>query len=190
MAEKKSSPKTAAPAAKSPAANSKKLARAAAKATPKKVQNWSSKAKVPATYMAPKNGIERRWYVVDADGLVLGRAASRIAFILRGKHKPVYTPHTDTGDFVVVINAEKIRLTGTKEDVKPYYRHTMHPGGLRTRVAKEVRARTPERLLEQAVKRMISRSPLGRKMCEKLKVYAGPVHPHQAQNPEALILPL
>lgn len=182
MAETTSSPKTA--------PNSKKLARAAAKAKPQKTQNWSSKARPPDTYMAPKGKIERRWFVLDAEGLVLGRAASRIAFILRGKHKPVYTPHTDTGDFVVVINAEKIRLTGNKEEDKPYYRHSMHPGGLKTRKAKDLRARAPERLLEQAVKRMISRNALGRTMYSKLKVYAGPVHPHAAQRPEPLTLPL
>ncbi|MHB1847275.1 MAG: 50S ribosomal protein L13 [Deltaproteobacteria bacterium] len=133
--------------------------------------------------------VERRWFLVDLDGLVLGRAASRIAHILRGKHKPQYTPHCDTGDFIVAINAEKIRLTGSKEDVKPYYRHTMHPGGLRTTLASELRAKKPEELIRRAVQRMLPRSPLGRDQFDKLKVYAGPAHPHQAQRPEALTLP-
>jgi len=153
-----------------------------------KSQNRFSAAKPPATYMAPKNKIERRWFLVDAEGLVLGRAASRIATILRGKHKVIYTPHIDTGDFVVVINAEKIQLTGGKELKKLYYTHSGHPGGLKTRTAETVRAKKPELLMWEAVRRMIPRNPLGRQCMSKLKVYAGPIHPHQAQRPEALAL--
>ncbi len=155
-----------------------------------KAQNPFSKARPFTSYMAPKGRIERRWFVVDADGLVLGRAASRIAHILRGKHKPVFTPHTDTGDFVVVINAEKVKLTGNKEEEKPYRHHSLFPGGLKTAYARDVRARQPEELIREAVRRMIPRTPLGRAQFMKLKVYAGPTHPHQAQRPEALALPL
>jgi large subunit ribosomal protein L13 len=154
-----------------------------------KAQNRFSAARPPATYMAPKNKIDRRWYLVDAEGLVLGRAASRIATILRGKHKVIYTPHIDTGDFVVVINAEKIQLTGGKELKKLYYSHSGHPGGLKTRTAETVRAKKPEMLMYEAVRKMIPRNPLGRQCMSKLKIYAGPIHPHQAQQPEALALP-
>jgi large subunit ribosomal protein L13 len=154
-----------------------------------KAQNRFSAARPPATYMAPKNKIDRRWFLVNAEGLVLGRAASRIATILRGKHKVIYTPHIDTGDFVVVINAEKIQLTGGKELKKLYYRHSGHPGGLKTTTAETVRAKKPEKLMWEAVRRMLPRNPLGRQVMSKLKVYAGPIHPHQAQRPEALTLP-
>jgi large subunit ribosomal protein L13 len=154
-----------------------------------KAENRFSQARPPATYMASKNKVDRRWFLVDAEGLVLGRAASRIATILRGKHKVIYTPHVDTGDFVVVINAEKIQLTGGKELKKLYYRHSGHPGGLKTTTAEVVRGRKPEMLMREAVRRMIPRNPLGRQVMSKLKIYAGPIHPHQAQRPEALTLP-
>ena len=114
--------------------------------------------------------------------------ASRIASILRGKHKPIYTPHVDTGDFVIIVNAEKVKLTGSKDLQKPYYRHSMHPGGLKTILARDVRVRDPERLLQDAIRRMISRNPLGRDMMSKLHVYKGPSHPHQAQKPKPLAL--
>jgi large subunit ribosomal protein L13 len=202
MAEKKTTKKAEAqPAAKAApagaqakmqsAARTKKAQRAAAKAAkPPKALNPFSKARPFASYMAPKGETPRQWFLVDATGLVLGRAASRIAFILRGKHKPIFTPHIDTGDFVVVINAEKIVLTGQKEETKPYYNHSMHPGGLKTTFARQVRAKQPEELLLRAVQRMIPRSPLGREMFLKLKVYAGPTHPQEAQRPQALTLPL
>jgi large subunit ribosomal protein L13 len=202
MAEKKTTKKAEAkPAAKGSeapakqasghtAAYTKRAQRALAKgALPPKALNPYSKARPFKSYMAPQGTTNRQWYLVDATGLVLGRAASRIAFILRGKHKPVFTPHTDTGDFVVVINAEKIALTGKKEEDKPYHHHSMHPGGLKTKYAREVRASQPEELLLRAVQRMIPRSPLGREMFLKLKVYAGPTHPHEAQRPQALTLP-
>jgi large subunit ribosomal protein L13 len=115
---------------------------------------------------------------------------SRIAQVLRGKHKPMYTPHADAGDYVVVINAEKVKLTGTKEEKKPYYRHSLHPGGLKTTLARDIRARTPELLIERAVRLMIPRNPLGREVMRKLKIYVGPVHPHQAQDPKPLKLDL
>ncbi len=189
MAEKKkTAPK--APQAPKKAASSKAAAKkASARKLAMKAQNRFSKARPAATFMAGKHEVERRWWIVDADGLVLGRAASQIAHILRGKHKPQFTPHSDTGDFVVVVNAEKVKLTGTKESEKPYYDHSMYPGGLKTRMAHEVREKKPEDLIRRAVQRMIPRSPLGRQMFEKLKVYAGPTHPHQAQRPQALTLP-
>ena len=137
-----------------------------------------------------KRDIERKWFLVDADGLVLGRAASRIAHILKGKHKPQYTPHADVGDHVVVINAEKIRLTGNKEEDKLYHRHTGYVGGLKSTSAAELRTKHPEDLLYNAVRRMLPRSPLGRDMMRKLRVYAGSEHPHVAQKPEAMELPL
>ncbi len=155
-----------------------------------KAQNRFSAARKPKTYMPKPNDIVRSWHVVDLDGLVLGRAASRIAQVLRGKHKPMYTPHADAGDYVVVINAEKVKLTGTKEEKKPYYRHSLHPGGLKTTLARDIRARTPELLIERAVRLMIPRNPLGREVMRKLKIYVGPVHPHQAQDPKPLKLDL
>jgi large subunit ribosomal protein L13 len=155
-----------------------------------KAQNRFSAARKPKTYVPKPNDIVRRWHLVDADGLVLGRAASRIAHILRGKHKAMYTPHADAGDYVVVINAEKVKLTGSKEEKKIYYRHSLHPGGLKATLARDVRARTPERLIERAVRLMIPRNPLGREVLRKLKIYVGPVHPHQAQHPQPLKLDL
>jgi large subunit ribosomal protein L13 len=134
--------------------------------------------------MAKANEIERKWYVVDAEGQTLGRLASEVASILRGKHKPTYTPNVDTGDHVIIINAEKIELTGKKLTDKIYYRHSQHPGGLKARTALEMRTNYPEKMLELAVKGMLPKGSLGRQMFKKLHVYAGPEHPHQAQKPE------
>jgi large subunit ribosomal protein L13 len=131
---------------------------------------------------------ERKWFVVDVAGKVLGRQASEIAKILRGKHKAEYTPFLDAGDFVVVLNAEQIVLTGQKESQKMYYRHTGFPGGLKERNAAEMREKAPERIIELAVKGMLPKGSLGRQMLKKLKVYAGSEHPHEAQQPEALEL--
>ncbi|MEK4873317.1 50S ribosomal protein L13 [Bacillus smithii] len=136
------------------------------------------------TYMAKANEIERKWYVVDAEGQTLGRLASEVASILRGKHKPTYTPNVDTGDHVIIVNAEKIELTGKKLTDKIYYRHSQHPGGLKARTALEMRTNYPEKMLELAVKGMLPKGSLGRQMFKKLHVYAGPEHPHQAQKPE------
>lgn len=136
------------------------------------------------TYMAKPNEIERKWYVVDAEGKTLGRLASEVASILRGKHKPTYTPHVDTGDYVIIINASKIQLSGNKLHDKIYYRHSGHPGGLKQRTALEMRTNYPERMLEIAIKGMLPKNSLGRKMFKKLHVYAGAEHPHQAQKPE------
>ena len=129
--------------------------------------------------------LSRRWIVVDADGKVLGRLATQVARHLTGKTKPYYTPFLDTGDFVVIVNAEKVVLTGRKEGAKVYRRHTGYPGGLKEIVAQKLRAQTPERLIEAAVQGMLPKSKLGRKMLKKLKVYAGPHHPHAAQAPAA-----
>lgn len=136
------------------------------------------------TFMANANNIERKWYVVDAEGKTLGRLASEVASILRGKHKPTYTPHVDTGDHVIILNASKIHLTGKKLTDKIYYRHSMHPGGLKTRTANEMRTNYPERMLELAIKGMLPKNSLGRQMFKKLHVYAGAEHKHQAQQPE------
>lgn len=140
------------------------------------------------TYMAKPMEVERKWYVVDAKGKTLGRLASEVAKILRGKHKPQYTPHVDTGDFVVVINAAQVELTGKKWSKKMYYRHSGYPGGLKVTPAAEMRARHPERLIELAVKGMLPKNSLGRQQLKKLKVYAGSEHPHQAQQPVQLEL--
>ncbi len=131
----------------------------------------------------------RRWWVVDADGQTVGRVASRVAAVLKGKHKPYYTPSLDTGDFVVVVNAEKARFTGKKETGKLYFSHTMHPGGARQTPAATLRQRHPEAIVANAVRRMLPRNALGRAMMRKLKVYAGASHPHEAQKPEPLRLP-
>ncbi|WP_077324013.1 50S ribosomal protein L13 [Virgibacillus siamensis] len=136
------------------------------------------------TFMANENNIERKWLVVDAEGQRLGRLASEVSAILRGKHKPTYTPHADTGDYVIIINAEKIELTGKKMDDKMYYRHSNHPGGLKQRNAEEMRTKYPEQMLELAVKGMLPKGPLGRKMGKKLHVFRGSEHNHQAQKPE------
>ncbi len=142
-----------------------------------------------ATQSAKAEEVERRWYVVDATDQVLGRLATRLATVLRGKHKPVYTPHVDTGDFVVVVNAARVRLTGNKREAKTYYRHTGWPGGLKTTTAAKVLdGPYPERVLESAVRGMLPKNHLGRQMFTKLKVYAGAEHPHAAQKPEVLPL--
>jgi len=138
------------------------------------------------TRSAKKEEVERRWYVVDASEKVLGRMSTRIAMVLRGKHKPIYTPHVDTGDFVVVVNADKVRLTGNKEEDKMYRHHTGWVGGLVSLPTHIVREQKPTRIIEDAVKGMLPRGPLGRAMLRKLKVYAGTEHPHAAQKPEEL----
>ncbi|MFD1067330.1 50S ribosomal protein L13 [Oceanobacillus locisalsi] len=136
------------------------------------------------TFMANEANIERKWLVVDAEGQRLGRLASEVAAILRGKHKPTYTPHADTGDHVIIINADKIELSGNKMTDKMYYNHSHYPGGLRSRNAYEMRTKYPEEMLEEAVKGMLPKGPLGRKMKKKLHVYRGAEHNHQAQKPE------
>jgi len=137
------------------------------------------------SYIAKAETVERRWYVIDAAGQTLGRLSSEVAAILRGKHKPVFTPHVDTGDFVIIINAEKIRLTGNKLQQKMYRRHTGYVGHLKEMTYSNLMAKFPERAIEHAVKGMLPHNILGRKMYKKLKVYKGPSHPHQAQKPEA-----
>jgi len=139
--------------------------------------------------MAKKGQVPQRWLVIDATDQVVGRLATRIATILRGKHRPEYTPHLDTGEFVVVINAEKVRFTGKKMQTKTYQWYTHHPGGQRTVSAKELLAKHPERILLEAVRRMVPRNRLGRAQMTKLKIYAGADHPHQAQNPVDFKLP-
>jgi len=134
--------------------------------------------------MANAQNIERKWYVVDAEGKTLGRLATEVAAILRGKHKPTFTPHVDTGDHVIILNASKIQLTGNKLHDKIYYRHSMHPGGLKSRTALEMRTNYSERMLELAIKGMLPKNSLGRQIFRKLHVYAGSEHPHQAQQPE------
>ena len=138
------------------------------------------------TYSAKKSDIQAKWFVVDADGAVLGRLASVVASRLRGKHNPLFTPHVDTGDWVIVINADKIVLTGRKLDEKNYYRHSGYIGSLKTISAKELLEKRPEDLIRFAVKGMLPKNKLGRKLFKKLKVYAGDEHPHQAQRPEAI----
>ena len=140
------------------------------------------------THSALKGEIRRKWFVVDANDKVLGRMSSQVASILKGKHTPLYTPSMDTGDFVIVINAEKVKLTGSKEDKKMYYRVGLQgkPGSLKVRTAAQLREERPEDLVKNAVRRMLPRSALGRQMFTKLKVYAGPTHPHEAQQPQAL----
>jgi len=138
------------------------------------------------TFMANPATIERKWYVVDAEGLTLGRLSSEVAKILRGKNKPVFTPHEDTGDYVIIVNAEKIRVTGKKMEQKIYYSHSDYVGGMKETDLKTMLAKKPERVIELAVKGMLPKGPLGRSMIKKLFVYAGPEHKHQAQKPEAL----
>jgi len=139
------------------------------------------------TYMAKKGELAQRWYVIDLAGKVLGRAATRIATILMGKHRPEYTPHVDTGEFVVVINAEKVKLTGaSKPAQRVYQKYTGYPGGQKVIPLAEMLAKNPDRVIREAVRRMLPKTKLGRAMIKKLKVYAGPQHPHQAQQPEAL----
>ena len=139
------------------------------------------------TFSATPADIEHKWFVIDADGLVLGRLASIIANRLRGKHKAIYTPHMDCGDHVIVINADKIVLTGNKRRDKTYYRHTGYPGGIKSTTADKILTGAhPQRVVEKAVERMVPRGPLGRQVMRKLKVYAGAEHPHEAQQPEVL----
>ena len=138
------------------------------------------------TYYAKPNEVEREWVLIDAEDMVLGRVATEAARILKGKHKPQYTPNVDTGDFVVIINADKIRVTGTKAGKKTYYRHSGFPGGLKSETFNEAMAKHPERVIEHAVKGMLPKNTLGRAMGMKLKVYAGPEHPHMAQQPRQI----
>lgn len=140
------------------------------------------------TFMANAQNITRQWYVVDAAGQTLGRLASEVASILRGKHKPTFTPHVDAGDFVVVINAEQIVLTGNKLDQKHYYRHSGYPGGIKSTSYRTLMEKKPEFVIEKAIKGMLPHNRLGRAMAKKLKVYSGPDHPHQAQKPETWVL--
>jgi len=143
---------------------------------------------VRTTYMAKPGEIERKWYVVDATGIPLGRLASEVAKILRGKTKPVYTPHVDTGDHVIIVNADKVALTGNKPDTKVLYRHSGYIGGLKTTKYRDLLKNKPERAIEIAVFGMLPKNTLGRQMGKKLKVYRGSEHPHQAQQPESLEL--
>ena len=138
------------------------------------------------SYMASTANVERKWYVVDATGYTLGRLSSEIAKVLRGKNKPTFTPHIDTGDYVIVINAEKVKVTGKKLNQKIYYHHSDYVGGMRETTLKEMLAKKPERVIELAVKGMLPKGPLGRQMYTKLHVYAGPEHKQQAQKPEVL----
>ena len=140
------------------------------------------------TLFAKNTDVDRKWHVIDADGLVVGRLASRVAMVLRGKNKPIFTPHTDTGDFVIIINAEKLRFTGRKMDQKAYYRHSGYPGGIKKEIAKDIMKNSPERIFISAVKGMLPKNTLGKQQLSKLKVYRGKEHPHQAQNPEVLDL--
>ena len=138
------------------------------------------------SYMQKKETVERKWYVIDAEGKPLGRVASKAAHILRGKHKATYTPHIDCGDYVIIINASKVLLTGNKLEDKKYYSHSQYPGGLRTRTAKEMIEKYPEEMVEKAVKGMLPKNRLGRAMYKKLFVYAGSDHKHMAQKPEEM----
>ena len=140
------------------------------------------------TYSPKAGEVEREWFVVDAAGQTLGRLSSNIARVLTGKHKPQYARHQDTGDFVIVINAEHAVLTGRKEEEKTYYRHSTHPGGLKSETASELRTRRPAKLIENSVRGMLPKNRLGRRQLKKLKVYAGPSHPHEAQQPKTLEL--
>ena len=138
------------------------------------------------TFMASPATIDRKWYVVDATGMTLGRLASEVAKVLRGKNKAIFTPHMDTGDFVIVVNADKVKVTGKKLDQKIYYHHSGYVGGLKETTLREMKAKKPEKVVELAVKGMLPKGPLGRQMYTKLHVYAGPEHPHAAQKPEVL----
>lgn len=140
------------------------------------------------TYMAKGETLERKWYVVDASGMVLGRLASQVAAILRGKHKPIFTPHVDTGDHVIILNAEKIVLTGKKLDQKKYYHHTGYPGGLKVTAYSDLMRTKPDFVVYEAIRRMMPKGPLGRKMLKKVRIYRGEQHENAAQQPEALVL--
>lgn len=138
------------------------------------------------TFVAKEHEVEKKWYLVDADQKVLGRLATQIAVRLRGKHKPIFTPHADVGDFVVVVNADKVAMTGAKWDQKTYYRHSGYTGGLKQISARKLLEKKPEEIIRFAVKRMLPKNSLGRRQLKKLKIYAGSDHPHQAQQPENL----
>ncbi|HDM09891.1 MAG: 50S ribosomal protein L13 [Deltaproteobacteria bacterium] len=138
------------------------------------------------TFVAKESEVDKRWYLVDAKGKVLGRLATQIAMRLRGKHKPIFTPHADTGDFIVVVNADKVVLTGSKLDNKCYYRYSGYMGGLKKRSAKKLLETKPEEILRHAVRGMLPKNSLGRRQLKKLKIYAGPDHPHEAQKPQEL----
>jgi large subunit ribosomal protein L13 len=138
------------------------------------------------TFVAKEQDVDKKWYVVDAENKVLGRLATQIAARLRGKHKPIYTPHADTGDFIVVVNAKKVAMTGSKLDRKMYYRHSGYVGGLKEISARKLLEKKPEEIIRYAVRRMLPKNSLGRRQLKKLKIYAGPEHPHQAQQPEKL----
>ena len=139
------------------------------------------------TYSAKPSEIEKKWWIIDAEGLILGRLATIVAMYLRGKHKPTFTPHMDCGDNIIIVNAEKVRLTGSKRTAKTYYWHTGYPGGIKSRTADKILdGDHPERVIQKAVQRMITRGPLGRVQMGNLKVYGGSEHPHEAQQPETL----
>ena len=138
------------------------------------------------SFMASPATIDRKWYVVDATGCTLGRLASEVAMVLRGKNKPIFTPHMDCGDYVIIVNADKVKVTGKKMDQKIYYRHSDYVGGMKETTLKEMMAKKPEKVVELAVKGMLPKGPLGRSMMDKLHVYAGPDHKHEAQKPEVL----
>ncbi|MDD7305100.1 MAG: 50S ribosomal protein L13 [Peptoniphilaceae bacterium] len=144
--------------------------------------------KYQKTFVARPSTIEKKWYVVDAEGMVLGRLATKVAAILRGKHKPTFTPNMDTGDYVIIVNADKVVLTGNKEDQKTYQRYSGYAGGQKTIKYADMKAKFPERIVDKAVKGMLPHNKLGREMGRKLRVYAGPNHNHEAQNPEVLDL--
>ncbi len=138
------------------------------------------------TIFAKNTDVVKKWHVIDADGIVVGRLASRVAVILRGKNKPIYTPHADTGDFVIIVNADKVRFTGNKLEKKEYYHHSGYPGGIKKKTAKEIMKISPERIIFSAVRGMLPQNKLGRQQLRKLKIYSGAEHPHKAQNPEQL----
>jgi len=146
------------------------------------------RAQVQKTFATTPSVIERRWWLIDAKGMTLGRVASKVAQLLRGTHKPYFTPHLDTGDYVIIVNADKIHVTGKRMDQKIYYRHSGYPGGLKSLTLRELMAKNPNRAMKYAIKGMLPKGPLGRQMFKKLKVYAGGEHPHQAQQPENLEL--
>ncbi len=140
------------------------------------------------TEFAKNTDVTKKWHLINADGMVVGRLASQVAKILRGKNKPIFTPHVDTGDFVVIVNADKVRFTGNKLEDKTYIRHSGYPGGLKKEVASDIMANNPERIIFSAVRGMLPHNRLGRRQLSKLKVYSGPDHPHKSQNPETLNL--
>lgn len=143
-----------------------------------------------STFMAKKEEIKRDWYVIDAADKPLGRLAAKVASILKGKHKPIYTPHVDTGDHVIIVNADKVVLTGKKLDKKIYYRHTLYPGGIKAETYRNFLKRSPEKAVYKAIWGMLPHNSLGRRMIKKLKIYSGPQHPHEAQQPKPLSLDL